>query len=370
MQEQMNKAMTQLSETVGEEVPTFEEVRNKIEKRLAKAQASTELTGARRRHRRCSRSSRRRRAPRRRRASRSCAPSSGSAHPTEAPRRSPPRPRARPRKPRATAERRAAPGLHGSARRRADAPVMRRALRASAARVVLGVVAAVGRRCVALRHRARPDHSRRAAGGHDRRTGAPATTRASSPSVTPAPATRRSSQVADQMEQWAAAGAPRRRARRGRRRRVPRRVTLRSSPPTLDVPYADLRVVRGRSGSRSATTTCRAVTAREQLADLGLPDLPYAKTLPDVQLLFLDANHPDEAQAQWLDARLSEPGPALRVVVFHQPAYSCAAARHARRRSSQWWVPILEAHRVALVINGHDHYYERFTLRPNDVTTS
>jgi len=45
MQEQMNKAMTQLSETVGEEVPTFEEVRNKVEKRLAKAQASTELTG-------------------------------------------------------------------------------------------------------------------------------------------------------------------------------------------------------------------------------------------------------------------------------------------------------------------------------------
>jgi phage shock protein A len=45
MQEQMNKAMSQLSETVGEEVPTFDEVRNKIEKRLAKAQASTELTG-------------------------------------------------------------------------------------------------------------------------------------------------------------------------------------------------------------------------------------------------------------------------------------------------------------------------------------
>jgi phage shock protein A len=45
MQEQMTTAMTQLSETVGEEVPTFEEVRNKIEKRLAKAQASTELTG-------------------------------------------------------------------------------------------------------------------------------------------------------------------------------------------------------------------------------------------------------------------------------------------------------------------------------------
>jgi phage shock protein A len=44
MQEQMTKAMTQLSETVGEDVPTFDEVRDKIEKRLAKAQASSDLT--------------------------------------------------------------------------------------------------------------------------------------------------------------------------------------------------------------------------------------------------------------------------------------------------------------------------------------
>ncbi len=46
MQEQMNKAMTQLSETVGDDVPTFEQVRDKIEKRLSKAQATTDLTGA------------------------------------------------------------------------------------------------------------------------------------------------------------------------------------------------------------------------------------------------------------------------------------------------------------------------------------
>jgi len=45
MQEQMNKAMAQLSETVGEDVPTFEQVRDKIEKRLAKAQATSDLTG-------------------------------------------------------------------------------------------------------------------------------------------------------------------------------------------------------------------------------------------------------------------------------------------------------------------------------------
>jgi len=46
MQEQMSTAMTQLSETVGDDVPTFEQVRDKIEKRLAKAQATSDLTGA------------------------------------------------------------------------------------------------------------------------------------------------------------------------------------------------------------------------------------------------------------------------------------------------------------------------------------
>src|SRR5436190_72486 len=45
-QEQMNKAMTTLSETVGEDVPTLEEVRDKIEARYAKAKGMSELTGS------------------------------------------------------------------------------------------------------------------------------------------------------------------------------------------------------------------------------------------------------------------------------------------------------------------------------------
>lgn len=43
MQEQMNKAMSSLSETVGQEVPTFNEVRDKIETRYAKAKGMSEL---------------------------------------------------------------------------------------------------------------------------------------------------------------------------------------------------------------------------------------------------------------------------------------------------------------------------------------
>jgi hypothetical protein len=126
----------------------------------------------------------------------------------------------------------------------------------------------------------------------------------------------------------------------------------------LDAPYADLRATRPlwvALGNHDVV----AGYGDEQLAYLGLPDLPYAKSLPGVQVLFLDANHPDEAQAQWLDVRLSEPGPSLRVVVFHQPAYSCG--QHGSTAAvGQWWVPVLEAHGVALVVNGHDHDYERF----------
>ena len=44
MSEQMNKAMASLSETVGEDVPTLDEVRDKIEARYAKAKGMSELT--------------------------------------------------------------------------------------------------------------------------------------------------------------------------------------------------------------------------------------------------------------------------------------------------------------------------------------
>jgi 3',5'-cyclic AMP phosphodiesterase CpdA len=96
-----------------------------------------------------------------------------------------------------------------------------------------------------------------------------------------------------------------------------------------------------------------------QLRHLGLPRLPYVKTLPGVQLLFLDGNRPDRAQATWLEARLARPGPRFRVVVFHQPAWSCST-HGSTREVDRWWVPVLERNRVALVLNGHDHNYQRF----------
>ncbi|MFN2608503.1 MAG: PspA/IM30 family protein [Acidimicrobiales bacterium] len=45
MQEQVNSAMASLNEAVGQDVPTFEEIRAKIEGRYAKALGTSELTG-------------------------------------------------------------------------------------------------------------------------------------------------------------------------------------------------------------------------------------------------------------------------------------------------------------------------------------
>jgi hypothetical protein len=99
----------------------------------------------------------------------------------------------------------------------------------------------------------------------------------------------------------------------------------------------------------------------QQLGYLGLPPLPYAKRLPGVELLFLDANQPDQRQGVWLDRQLRAPGPEFRVVVFHQPAYSCGTEHGSTPAVIRRWVPILERHRVALVLNGHEHDYQRFT---------
>ena len=46
MQEQLNKTMGQLTQTVGDDVPTLDEVQRKIEERYAKAMGTAELQGS------------------------------------------------------------------------------------------------------------------------------------------------------------------------------------------------------------------------------------------------------------------------------------------------------------------------------------
>lgn len=100
----------------------------------------------------------------------------------------------------------------------------------------------------------------------------------------------------------------------------------------------------------------------------------YSFTYGNVAVVALDANDVSYEipanrgisggrQTAWLDRRLGE----LRargdidfvVVFFHHCAYSTTSAHASEGGVREAWVPLFEKHRVDLVINGHNHVYER-----------
>ncbi|TVL94289.1 metallophosphoesterase family protein [Streptomyces sp. SAJ15] len=120
-----------------------------------------------------------------------------------------------------------------------------------------------------------------------------------------------------------------------------------------------------------------------QLARWSLPENgPDPRTAPGVYsfvygnlaVVALDANdvsyeipanrgYTQGRQTRWLDRRLGElrkaPGIDFVVVFFHHCAYSTTSAHASDGGVRDAWVPLFEKHRVDLVVNGHNHVYER-----------
>jgi hypothetical protein len=66
------------------------------------------------------------------------------------------------------------------------------------------------------------------------------------------------------------------------------------------------------------------------------------------------------SQTSWLDQQLARPGARWKVVLFHQPIFTCARPGDTPPLKTAW-VPIFEKHGVDLVLQGHDHCYSRLT---------
>ncbi len=68
-------------------------------------------------------------------------------------------------------------------------------------------------------------------------------------------------------------------------------------------------------------------------------------------------------QTRWLERRLGEPRARhdfdFIVVFFHHCAFSTTNAHASEGGVRDAWVPLFEKHQVDLVINGHNHVYER-----------
>ncbi len=92
---------------------------------------------------------------------------------------------------------------------------------------------------------------------------------------------------------------------------------------------------------------------------LGAPGRYYAFSQGPARVVVLDANAPEDAdQLAFLRAEMARRDGRVRIAVFHQPAYT--AGIHAPGVAQQRaWVPLLRRGGVRLVLQGHNHAYER-----------
>jgi 3',5'-cyclic AMP phosphodiesterase CpdA len=77
-----------------------------------------------------------------------------------------------------------------------------------------------------------------------------------------------------------------------------------------------------------------------------------------VHFSVVDTEKMSDEQAAWLDRDLGATDRPWRVVVGHKPPFS--SGFHGNDQGFQsYFVPVIERHKVPLVLNGHDHDYER-----------
>lgn len=92
----------------------------------------------------------------------------------------------------------------------------------------------------------------------------------------------------------------------------------------------------------------------------------YSFDWGDVHFVALDTERTGPIQAAWLDADLTANHLPWTIVYGHKPPFSSGGHGNDGAFRTHF-VPILEKHRVPLVLNGHDHDYERSTPQ-NGVT--
>ncbi len=93
----------------------------------------------------------------------------------------------------------------------------------------------------------------------------------------------------------------------------------------------------------------------------GLEETCYSLVYHNARIIGLDSNRELDAQAAWLDTVLADNKSPWVVCTFHHPVFSTAKNRDNPRLRSAW-KPILDKHRVDLVLTGHDHSYGRTDL--------
>lgn len=89
-----------------------------------------------------------------------------------------------------------------------------------------------------------------------------------------------------------------------------------------------------------------------------LPERWYSFDWGNVHFVGLDTEQTGDAEAAWLDEDLGRNELPWTIVFAHRPPYS--SGEHGGDAAfRRYFVPVLEKYQVPLVLNGHDHDYER-----------
>jgi hypothetical protein len=100
---------------------------------------------------------------------------------------------------------------------------------------------------------------------------------------------------------------------------------------------------------------------RYEFPILHMPSRYYARRSGEVELIVLDSNNIDAAQTAFLERTLSTSRARWKIPIFHHPPYLCGSERPSLGVRDEW-LPLFRRFHVRLVLNGHDHDYERFAL--------
>jgi hypothetical protein len=112
---------------------------------------------------------------------------------------------------------------------------------------------------------------------------------------------------------------------------------------------------------RSMTGHWRAQFTLPEHGPKGLEEYAYYTDYQGTRIISLNSVEMTEEQATWLDGVLANNPNRWTVVVSHYPIFSLKAGRDmAELRAA--WKPVIDKHRVDLVLTGHDHSYARSEL--------
>ena len=78
-----------------------------------------------------------------------------------------------------------------------------------------------------------------------------------------------------------------------------------------------------------------------------------------VRFFALDSNYMDKPQLEWLEKELQASGADWKICFFHHPLYSSGKKHGPSEELRTALEPVLVKHGVDLVLQGHEHFYER-----------